>query len=179
MDANYLISRRQVSTEYEVARRRATKRALGAAIRRQRRSLLSVEEVKAGLVVHGERYAGVQQVRAHSIVSSLGRAGDFDSQFGPLHDWTRERWIRVANAHLHGTDLPPVHLLKIGDAYVVIDGNHRVSVARHFGVEYMDAEIIECLTSCVPARAPSTRRREVTLLGSYNFRLRSLLGQRS
>jgi len=39
--------------------------------------------------------------------------------------------------------LPPVSLLELGGAYFVIDGNHRVSVARFRGVEWIDAEVIE------------------------------------
>ena len=39
--------------------------------------------------------------------------------------------------------LPPVQLYKVGDVYFVKDGNHRVSVAREHGVEFIDAEVIE------------------------------------
>jgi hypothetical protein len=46
-------------------------------------------------------------------------------------------------------ELPPISLYKIGDAYFVRDGNHRVSVARQRGVEMVDAEVIE-LRSRVP-----------------------------
>ena len=34
-------------------------------------------------------------------------------------------------------------LYKIGDAYFVEDGNHRVSVARYQGVQWIDAEVVE------------------------------------
>jgi hypothetical protein len=34
-----------------------------------------------------------------------------------------------------------VALHKIGDEYFVEDGNHRVSVARFHGVEWIDAEV--------------------------------------
>src|SRR5207302_7122402 len=33
---------------------------------------------------------------------------------------------------------------KVGNVYFVKDGNHRVSVAKEKGVEYIDAEVIEC-----------------------------------
>jgi len=39
--------------------------------------------------------------------------------------------------------LPPIQLYKVGDVYFVKDGNHRVSVAREHGVEFIDAEVIE------------------------------------
>ncbi len=40
-------------------------------------------------------------------------------------------------------EFPPVSLYKVGDAYFVVDGNHRVSVARYHGVEWMDADVTE------------------------------------
>lgn len=42
--------------------------------------------------------------------------------------------------------VPPISLFKIGDAYFVRDGNHRVSVARQQKVEQIDAEIIALKT---------------------------------
>jgi hypothetical protein len=50
------------------------------------------------------------------------------------------------------TALPPVKLYKIGEAYFVLDGNHRVSVARERGVEFVDAEVTEAETR-VPVTA--------------------------
>ena len=34
-------------------------------------------------------------------------------------------------------------MYKVGDVYFVKDGNHRISVARERGVEFIDAEVIE------------------------------------
>jgi hypothetical protein len=51
--------------------------------------------------------------------------------------------------------LPPVSLFKIGDAYFVNDGNHRVSVARQQGVETLDADVVE-LRSRVPVDSALT-----------------------
>jgi len=49
-------------------------------------------------------------------------------------------------------ELPPVSLLELGGDYFVIDGNHRVSVARFHGVEWIDAEVTE-------VKSRTTRRR--------------------
>jgi len=51
--------------------------------------------------------------------------------------------------------LPAVKLYKVGDIYFVLDGNHRVSVARRMGVIYIDAEVIEFKT-----RIPITREMD-------------------
>jgi hypothetical protein len=47
-----------------------------------------------------------------------------------------------------------VSLLELGGAYFVIDGNHRVSVARFHGVEWIDADVTE-----VKSRSPRRRTR--------------------
>jgi hypothetical protein len=39
--------------------------------------------------------------------------------------------------------LPPVELYKLGDAYFVKDGNHRVSVARAHGQAFIEAYVTE------------------------------------
>ena len=53
------------------------------------------------------------------------------------------RWKRIDRAFHRGVVLPPVSLYKIGDAYFVEDGNHRVSVARYHGVRWIDADVVE------------------------------------
>jgi hypothetical protein len=60
-----------------------------------------------------------------------------------------ERWKRVDVAFHRGEDLPPVSLYKLDGAFFVLDGNHRVSVARYHGVRAVEAEVTEFL----PARA--------------------------
>lgn len=133
--------------EYELARRRAKRHTLGAALRGRTSTLVSMDELTRGMPVEGEHYAGLQQVPVHKIVGSVDRHRDFDGHFNPKCDHTRSRWTRIANAHLHAAMLPPVQLIKIAGVYMVEDGNHRVSVARHFGVEYVDAEVTEYVTS--------------------------------
>ena len=54
-----------------------------------------------------------------------------------------DRWSRIARAYHRGDELPAVSLYKIGNAYFVRDGNHRVSVARYHGVAAIDAEVVE------------------------------------
>ena len=45
-----------------------------------------------------------------------------------------------------GLELPAVRLYKIKDSYFVLDGNHRVSVARYQGVETIEADVTEFFT---------------------------------
>lgn len=146
----------KAAEEYELATRKARMNALLAAITRRPNTLVSMDELTKGLPVEGEHYAGLRQVPVSAIVGSLDRHRDFDGAFSPRSEHTRHRWISVANAHLHDTVLPPVQLIKVDGMYMVEDGNHRVSVARHFGVEYIDAVVTEYVTVSSPAALPSS-----------------------
>ncbi|MCU0596182.1 MAG: hypothetical protein MUC98_12080, partial [Desulfobacterota bacterium] len=46
-----------------------------------------------------------------------------------------------------GKPLPPVRLYQIKNEYYVLDGNHRIAVAKEFGTSEMDAQVIEFFAS--------------------------------
>jgi hypothetical protein len=73
------------------------------------------------------------------IVGTLEPTVDFDARFRPASEVVRRRWERIALAHRRGDPLPPIDLVKRGDGYYVLDGRHRVSVARAFGHRDIDA----------------------------------------
>ena len=56
---------------------------------------------------------------------------------------------------LEGEVPPPLSLYEVGDAYFVLDGNYRVSVARYYEVEMIDVEVtkIRILPSAEPTCA--------------------------
>ena len=66
------------------------------------------------------------------------------------------RWMSVDEAHYRNIILPPIKLFEIGGAYFVRDGNHRVSVAKAQGAEFIDAEVIS-LSSEIPLTPEMTR----------------------
>jgi len=68
-----------------------------------------------------------------AVRSIVGKCGSFDAGFLPVCSWSAERWKRVYEAFLEGKPLPPVELYKVGGVYFIVDGNHRVSVARYRG----------------------------------------------
>jgi hypothetical protein len=59
-------------------------------------------------------------------------AAQFDRGFRPAAR-ARERWQRIWLAEHRGGVLPPISVVRIGDAYAIRDGHHRVSVARARG----------------------------------------------
>jgi len=109
----------------------------------------SFDEVRRSLRAYNRVRRGVRAVDPEKIVGSVGRRGDFDRHFLPLRAGAGERWKRVDLAFYRDKVLPPVSLYKLGDAYFVEDGNHRVSVARFHGLPALDADVTEFR----PARA--------------------------
>ena len=136
----------QVDLDFTVARRRARLSRLKELLLRRdstRSTLLSPEETRRGVPASGSMYRGRRTVEVSRIVGSVGKHRQFDPNFMPLSKASPEKWKRVDRAFRLGQELPPVSLLELGGAYFVIDGNHRVSVARFHGVEWIDAEVTE------------------------------------
>src|ERR687884_286590 len=149
----------QADKDFTRARRRAFLRRIGAFLRRDPGSnrLLSFDEVKSALEAVEQVYLGMRTVPVEMIVGSVGRHRDFDRAFLPSKGDLEIRWKRIDQMMHRAEELPPVSLYKIGDAYFIRDGNHRVSVARQLGVEMIDAEVIE-LRSRVPIDSALTAR---------------------
>ena len=105
--------------------------------------MLSFDEIRRTLGANNRFYLGRKVVEVSKIVGSAGRHEEFDRDFMPVKAGLSYKWRRVARALRKGEELPAVSLYKIGDAYFVVDGNHRVSVARYQGVEMIDAEVTE------------------------------------
>jgi hypothetical protein len=85
--------------------------------------------------------------------------------FLPKQSSTANRWKNIARAFYSDIDLPPVRLYKVGGAYFVMDGHHRVSVAREQGIEFIDAEVQEVI-SRVPVSA-DLKAEDLKILHEY------------
>jgi len=125
-----------------------------ALAKREPAMLLSFDWVKQQVGVKAWRYLGIQDVPLDKIVGSVNRYQDFDRAFFPLHG-VSPRLRRIEEAWERGEILPPVKLYKIGDAYFVEDGHHRVAAARRAGATTIDAEVME-FVPLVPISATDT-----------------------
>ena len=141
----YMNLEEQVDKDFTHARRRALLRRMKARVRKDLacNRLLSFDEVKGSLGAFNQVYLGMRVVPVEKIVGSVNRYEDFDRGFLPTKASLETRWKRIDRAFHRSEELPPVSLYKIGEKYFVVDGNHRVSVARYQGVESIDAEVIE------------------------------------
>ena len=136
----------RVRADYSRARTKAFMNNIKAVLSGRSNTLLSFDAIKEKLHIGGPIYRGLLTVCIDQIVGSLDRYEQFDKAFLPKQDLTSDRWLRIDHAFYDDISLPPVVLYKVGNVYFVVDGHHRVSVARQQGQEFIDAEVRECST---------------------------------
>jgi len=136
----------QAKSDFQKARFKAFMNRVWGTLSRQRATLLSYDDIKEKLHIGGPIYRGIKTVRVDQIAGSLNRYHEFDRVFLPASDTLAERWQRVNRAFYQEISLPPVVLYKVGQVYFVVDGHHRVSVAREQGQIEIEAEVRECAT---------------------------------
>ncbi len=153
----------RVRADFSRARFKSFLNRAFAAISGQPTTLLSYDEIKEKLHVGGPIYRGVHTVRVDQIVGSLNRYQEFDRAFLPAADQLASRWQNVDRAFYKDVSLPPVVLYKVGQVYFVVDGHHRVSVAREQGQEFIEAEVRECATKV--NITPDLKTEDLKILG--------------
>jgi hypothetical protein len=78
------------------------------------------------------------------IVGTSGRSDRFDDRFFPMQPRSKDRWVSVAIGSMADPmGMPPIEVVQVGDDYYVIDGHHRVSVARSLRKAFIDANITQ------------------------------------
>jgi hypothetical protein len=89
--------------------------------------------------------ARVEVIPLEEIVGTVEPTVTFDARFRPTSEHVRARWERIALAHRRGASLPPIEVLHRCDGYYVVDGRHRVSVARALRHRDIEARVTELL----------------------------------
>ena len=139
---------RKALEDFKRARGKAAMQRFWAGVRGESLDLMQFDEISAKLHAVNKSTKVLESVPLNKIIGSVGRASDFDRNFLPLSDADQHRWASVKTQMTspisHG--LPPVDLYKIGEAYFVLDGNHRVSVAKHAGFQEIEAYVTEMRT---------------------------------
>lgn len=134
--------------DFQAARRRAAMQEVLARVTGKSSRLLSYDEVAEKLKLRARVERGVRSIPLDAIVGSVGRYSDFTRTFLPRRAEDQQRWARVkaASADPTGPGLPPIEVYQVGEVYFVVDGNHRVSIARQEGQETIEARVIEFKT---------------------------------
>lgn len=109
--------------------------------------------------------AGCQAVSVVQVVGSVGRWRELRPDFfyrSPFR--SRERFERVGDALRRGVVLPPLELYQLSfyqdgapeqrrSEFYVLDGHHRVAMARRLGQEFVDAHVVEYKVAAPAGRA--------------------------
>lgn len=133
--------------------------------------LISLTDIKELLHPDNEVYVGMKTVPVSNIIGSEGRYNDFDNLFFPKHSHLKNRWLNIDKAYMQGVILPAVTLYEIGGVYFVRDGNHRVSVAKARGVEFIDAEVTSLRTEIrlTPGKSMDTIIKQIIAYEKRHF----------
>ena len=109
-------------------------------------SLLPLDEVTRRLRVRSQRYEGVRPIPIERIIGSVDRTVDFDRLFRPRRRELRSRMRRMREA-FERDEMPPIEVYEVSDFYFVVDGHHRVALARELGAEFIDAQVTQVRAS--------------------------------
>ena len=131
--------------------------------------LLSLNDVKQLIKPKNETYIGMQTIAVDKVVGSEGRYNDFDNRFFPKNTHLRNRWQHVDEAAINSVVLPPIKVYELAGLYFVRDGNHRVSVAKARGTEFIDAEVVS-LQSEVVLKRPNNLKDVIRQIINYEKR---------
>lgn len=113
-------------------------------ILRRDMDLVFLNDAKKRAQIVDRHQLATNAVAISKIKGTDGRLDRFDDAFYPKNRRGYDRWVSIAEAMLNNpTSLPPVQLVKIDDVYYVIDGHHRISVAKALRYDYIDADVTE------------------------------------
>ena len=145
---NNKIAFQQAQEDFQSARLHAEIEKLRAQFTGRSVELLQFDEISAKLIARGRSDKGLRDIPVNAIVGSVSRSADFSRSFLPWLDSDANRWANV-RAIMESVDLPalpPIEVYKIGGAYFVKDGHHRVSAARQMKLTYIQAYVTEINT---------------------------------
>lgn len=155
-------------SRFDDARRAALMQDLLAPITRRPNDLLPFDEVRERLRLRHVVDRGVQDVPLDAIVGSAGREREFTRAFLPREESLRQRWLELDSLARGTRGFPPVELYKVGDVYFVVDGHHRVSVARSLRAPSVEAWVKEFETP-VPVSADESIEELILSSGMIDF----------
>ncbi len=172
-------------TQYEIALedfRRARRQAAASAILRRFKgqpvSLLPFDEIIQHIGTQESHELGLKYIPIDAIVGSVGRYTEFTRDFLPLSGSLKTRWARVKSTFKDFKDMPPIQVYQIGKVYFVLDGNHRVSIAKQRGATEIRAYVTEISSSI--EITPETDLDSLILSAEYEqFVEKTQLGKKS
>jgi hypothetical protein len=112
----------------------------------EKNALIEFSSIEKNLENVNQVDLGIKSIPIDKIVGSLGRYQDFTEGFLPAKEKVSPKYESVKELLLAGKILPPIKVYQILDRYFVIDGHHRVTVAKkELNAKDIDAEVIKIL----------------------------------
>ena len=160
----------QTDDDFTKARNKALFNEIQHFLKPEEATLISFSDIKKLLKPSNEYYKGTLTVPVKLIVGSEGRYKDFDNHFFPKSNFLKKRWENIDRARLQNIELPPISLYEVGGLYFVRDGNHRVSVAKAQGIEFIDAEVVS-LHSEIKLKPEYSKEKIISQIINYEKRV--------
>ena len=145
--------------DFDRARRRASLARLAGWLRGQPASRNRLPVLGEVRTIVGAAGPGVRRLE-YERISGLGAGAEamvpidqiagtveptrcFDRRFRPTSEVPRARFERIAAEIRSGRGMDPVDLYRCGGRYYVLDGRHRIAVARALGERWVLANITD------------------------------------
>jgi nucleotide-binding universal stress UspA family protein/Icc-related predicted phosphoesterase len=143
----FIPSLANTAEDFRDARRRAALEEIWSTLTGSSKHLIQFQQVEDQLEYDQSQKLGLMDIPLDSIVGSVSRPDDFTRKFFPRDAVDQDRWQRVKR----GMDqaIRPIDVYQIDQAYFVLDGNHRVSVARQRGMTHIPAYVTK-IESTIP-----------------------------
>lgn len=168
----------QAESDFAKARNKALFNEISHLLNPEETKMISLQSIKQMVKTESETYVGMEVIPIEKIVGSEGRYKDFDNKFLPKNTNTKERWENVDEAVIKDIVLPPIRVYELAGVYFVRDGNHRVSVAKSKGVEFIDAEVVSLQTEIklMPVHTLAGMMKQVVNYEKRNFYMETNFG---
>ena len=106
--------------------------------------LVDFSAIEKNVHVYTLKARGIQAIPIDKIIGSLGRYLDFSETLLPKRTDGSSRYEYIKSLMEKGINLEPIQVYQMLDNYFIIDGHHRVAVAKNeFKAKYIDADVTE------------------------------------
>jgi len=143
----YFPSLANTAEDFRDARRRGALENIWSTLTGSAKHLIQFQQVEEQLHYEQSSRLGLVDIPLDTIVGSVSRPNDFTRKFFPREAVDPGRWQRAKK--VMDQAIRPINVFQIDQAYFVLDGNHRVSVARQRGMTYIPAYVTK-IESSVP-----------------------------
>jgi len=143
----YIPSSASTAEDFRDARRRGALESIWGTLTGSAKHLIRFQQVEDQLQYEQASKLGLVEIPLDAIVGSVSRPDDFTRKFFPREGVDPGRWQQVKK----GMDqvIRPIEVYQIDQTYFVLDGNHRVSVARQRGMTHINSYVTK-IESTIP-----------------------------